>query len=711
MSVPAKIRKRIIIVFFVAVVILATITTRLVWVQFVMGEELRQKAFEVRFRNVEVKAKRGVIYDAKGRALAISVSTASFYAIPSQVKKSGQEEEIARQIAKVLEMDEEAVKNAITKNLAFVWVKRHVPDEQAQVLKDLKLSGIKYVEEPERFYPKEELLSHVLGFAGIDNQGLNGIEVSYEDVLSGTPGTIMVEYDAKGQEIPDAVHKYIPPEDGKSIVLTIDETIQYIVERELDEIMKLRNPARAGIIVMEPATGNILAMGMRPAFDPNNYQSYDQSIWRNFLVSDAYEPGSTFKTVVAAGALEEGVVKLDDRFYCPGYIMVGKERIKCWSYSRPHGSQTFVEGVQNSCNPVFITVGLREGKEIFFRYLNGFGFGQKTGIALPGESLGIIVNEDKAKEIDIATMSIGQANAVTPLQLITAFSAICNGGELMKPQLVKEIKDKDGNLIETIEPEKVRQVISQETSKTLMEILETVVSQGTGKNAFIEGYRVVGKTGTAQKIIPGGGYSSSEYVSSFLGAAPVNDPKVAALVVIDTPQGAYYGGVIAAPAFKNVVEDTLRYLQVPAQVQPDKIAGGRAKTVILQNLEGKELDETLSILKQSNLKADIVGTGSVVKAQMPLPGSTVQEGSKVLLYTSIPAAENCPESVVVPDFTAMTVGEVKELTRVLNLNFEIRGSGVVVRQEPEPYIQVEVGSKVIVFLEQPASSAVEPLSP
>jgi stage V sporulation protein D (sporulation-specific penicillin-binding protein) len=332
---------------------LILLTGKLFFVQFIQGEKLRQLAYDVRFRNMPVMARRGIIADAKGKPLAISVSTDSFYAIPNQVRKYKKERETAEKIARILNLDKEKVLQLITKRQAFVWIQRHVPEEKARALKSLHLKGINFVEEPERFYPKNNLLANVLGFSGIDNQGLNGVEITYDKVLAGVPGTIMVEYDAKGQEIPDAVQKYIAPQDGNSIYLTIDETIQYIVERELDEIMKKHTPKRAGALVMDPKTGRILAMAMRPTFNPNDFKNYDNSLWRNFLITDAYEPGSTFKTVTMSGALEEGVVKLDDQFYCGGFVKVGKERVRCWKSS--HVAETFVQGVQNSCNPVFIT--------------------------------------------------------------------------------------------------------------------------------------------------------------------------------------------------------------------------------------------------------------------------------------------------------------------------------------------------------------------
>lgn len=711
MSVPVTVRKRIGFVFFVAIFLLISVMLRLVWIQFIKGEDLRQKAFAARFRNVEVKAKRGIIFDTRGRPLAISVSTDSFYAIPAQVKKTKKVEETAEKLAEILEMDKEKVRSLITKHQAFVWIKRHVPDEQAQKIKAIKLKGINYVEEPERFYPKDKLLSHILGFAGIDNQGLYGIEVSYDKVLSGKSGTIMVEYDARGQEIPDALQKYIPPEDGNNIYLTIDEIIQYVVERELDKLISLRKPKKAGAIVMEVKTGRILAMAARPNFDPNNYQKYDQAIWKNPMISDAYEPGSTFKPVTAAGALEEGVVRPEDRFYCHGYVKVGKEIMRCWRRGRPHGSQSFVEGIRNSCNPVFISVGLKMGTDVFYRYLNGFGFGKKTGIELPGEAYGIIVNKERAKDVDLASMAMGQANAVTPIQLLTAFSAIANEGYLMKPQIVKEIRDKDGNLIKTIEPEQVHQVISKKTSRTMLDILETVVSEGTGKNAYIEGYRVGGKTGTAQKIIPGGGYSTSEYIGSFLGVAPTNDPKIAVLVLVDSPEGVYYGGTVAAPVFKEIVRDTMRYLQVPAQVDPDKIEKPNNSIIEMPNVVGSDVTSAVTHLEKLRLRANVVGEGTRVKAQLPLPGNEIHQEGNVIIYTSIPAEGGNAETVVVPDLTGKTVGEVREITKLLNLNFELKGSGYVVKQDPEPGILVPVGTKITVNMEKPVLNDLEPAGP
>jgi len=703
--VSVSMKKRIGFIFMMSALLLGLLVVRTAWIQFVMGKELQAKAIDSRLRNIDVKAKRGIIYDRNGSPLAISVSADSVYAVPSQVRRSQRLDEIAGALAEILELDKEEVTQKLNKKVAFEWIKRRVPDEKIAKLKELDLPGINFVEENQRYYPKGPLAAHILGFAGIDNQGLNGIELTYDKELRGISGKIMIEYDAAGREIPHAMHQYIPPVDGHSLYLTIDETIQYIVEREIDQLMKIKQAKRAAIIVMDVKTGDILGLANRPVFDPNNYADYDQGTWRNFAISDAYEPGSTFKTVTAAGAMEENTIKPTDRFYDPGYIKVGKETIKCWSRT-PHGSQSFIEGVQNSCNPVFVTVGLRMGKDNFYKYLDGFGFGKKTGIDLPGEATGILVPKTRAKEIDLATMSIGQANAVTPIQLVRAVAAIANDGWLMKPQLVKEIRDSEGKLIKKIEPEPVRQVISQKTSEELRAILESVVNEGTGRNAYLEGYKVAGKTGTAQKILPGGGYSSSEYIASFIGFAPADNPRIAALVVVDAPQGVYYGGTVAAPVFKNVVLDTLRYLEVPPELENKEKVEEVKLTV--PEVKNKNITQATKELKALGLNVQVEGQGQEIITQLPPAGTQVTKGSTVYLYTQ--DAES--ELVVVPDLTGRTIKESSKILTDLGLGMAPQGSGLASLQEPFPGTKVEKGTVIKVkFISPNAEPYEETISP
>lgn len=710
MNTNIETRKRIAGLLVIIAGILFLLLMRLGWLQFVRGAELQQKALDNRLREVPVEAKRGIIYDRNGKELAVSISTDSVGAFPAEVKHSGKAEEIAAQLAETLGMPKDKIYDLITKNSSFVWVKRKINFDLGPKIKKMNLPGIEVYEESQRYYPNGSLAAHILGFAGIDNQGLEGLEITYDEELKGKPGKIVIEFDATGRAIPEAVHKYIPPVDGASLVLTIDETIQYIVERELDKVMAEKQAKSATIIVMDPKTGAILALGSRPTYNPNKYKEYPQESWRNIAVANAYEPGSTFKIITTAAALEEAVVKPGDRFYCRGYIKVGKETIKCWRSYNPHGSETFVEGVQNSCNPVFVEVGLRlEEKEkgLFYSYIKSFGFGQKTGIQLRGEAKGIMIQEKDLKLINVATIAIGQSIAVTPLQLVRAAAAVANNGKLMKPQLVKEIRDKDGNLVKAIEPEVERQVISAQTAQKVAEILEGVVSKGTGRNAYIEGYRVGGKTGTAQKPGPGG-YMQGKFVASFLGMAPVNDPQLVALVVIDDPQGVYFGGQIAAPIFQRVVEDSLRYLGVTPQIDVNSTKNQEnEKLVKVPDLQGLPIIQAEKALKATGLTAEVKGEGPYVTKQTPTEGAKVKAGTKVILYAG--QQQNQDGKIPVPDVTGLRIVEVAHLLEALGLELVPEGSGAAVEQTPEPHTVVAAGTKVKVKFKE--AEAVEGIGP
>ncbi|MCL2678261.1 MAG: penicillin-binding protein 2, partial [Clostridiales bacterium] len=577
-----QIRRKMAFSLFVMLLFFVVIFFRLGYIQIVKGSEWQARAANLRTKELSIPATRGVIYDRNGVSLAVSRGTESIAVYPPEIQRSKKAVEIATTLSEILEIPYDKVYAALTSGRAFEWIKRKATFEQAKAIREANLPGIVLIEEPQRYYPQGTLAAHVLGFAGIDNQGLEGIEKYFDNILSGTPGSITIEQDAKGREIPQSVHKFTPAVDGSSIVLTIDATIQYFCERELDGLMASADPPKsASILIMDPKTGEILAMATRPGYDPNNYQLAAAGAYRNPLLSDFYEPGSTFKIITASVALEEGVVALTDRFYDPGYIMVGKQRISCWRSYNPHGSQSFAEVMQNSCNPGFVEVGLRiESKEkgLFYKYISAFGFGEKTGISLSGESAGMMIKENKLITLDLATISIGQSIGVTPLQMVTAVSAVANGGMLLKPQIVRQVLDGDGKVVQDFEVEEVRRVISEETAKTVRELLESVVTDGTGRNAYIAGYRVGGKTGTAQKAGVGG-YQQGAYVASFLGMAPVNDPRIVCLVILDEPSGyLYQGGQVAAPVFKAVVEDTLRYLGVASQ-QPAGSGGQSAQSV------------------------------------------------------------------------------------------------------------------------------------
>jgi stage V sporulation protein D (sporulation-specific penicillin-binding protein) len=550
----------------------------------------------------------------------------------------------------------------------------------------------------------------VLGFAGDYNQGLEGMESAFDKQLAGINGRLLVEYDAAGQEIPESTRKYIEPEQGLNVVLTIDQTIQYIAERELDKIMQEHSPKSATIVVMDPNTGDILAMANKPDFDPNEFQKYPAEARRNGAVADSYEPGSTFKIVTLAAALEEGVTKPGDQFYDPGYIKVNGETINCWA-GGGHGSQTLAEVVQNSCNPGFITLGLRLGTQRLYKYINGFGFGSPLGIELSGEATGIVIPEDQVKPVDLATISMGQANTVTPLQMVTALSAIVNGGKLMKPHIVKELTDREGEVVKRFEPEVVRQIISEETSKLEREMLEAVVSKGSGRNAHIEGYSVGGKTGTAQKPAPGGGYSATDYIASFIGFAPVDDPQLVAIVVVDTPKGSYYGGTVAAPAFREVVGDSLRYLEVPVRIESEEKAADDQETTVpmVINLPA---DQAENVLRDAGLVSERSGSGQVVYGQIPLDGVKVKKGSSVLLSLNKPESVQDDEDRIVPNLNGKSMRDAAQLLGEMGLVLVPEGepypTGIAREQQPAAGTSLPQGGQVRVKFKPPSGVDVTP---
>ncbi len=696
-------RKRLTFIFIFTSLFFVFLAGRLAWVQFVHGEELQKKALEVRMRDVPVEAKRGSIMDRNGNELVISISVDSIYATPGQVKNP---EETAQKLAAILDMDANILYERLTKKSSFEWIKRKVDHETAEKVRSLELPGIGFVEESKRHYLDPELAPHLLGFAGIDNQGLTGIERSYDKELRGQPGRIVIEHDAAGRKIPEALHQYIPATPGYDLVLTLDKTIQYFVERELDNAVAMYNPKFALAIVMDPETGGILAMGSRPTFNPNNWMNEPKEVWdKNPAIWYNYEPGSTFKIITAAAALEENLVKPEDRFFDPGHIKVADRNIRCWK-AGGHGSQTFVEVVQNSCNPGFIQVGLETGIERFYKYLRAFGFGVQTGINLPGEASGIVIPQERATNLNLATMSIGQSIAVTPIQLVSAVAAVANDGKLMKPQLVKEIRD-GGKTIARVEPEEVRRVISEDTARQLRDLLEEVVANGTGRNAFVEGYRVGGKTGTAQVVSESGGYASGRYVASFAGFAPVDDPKVVILVVIAEPQGGiYYGGQVAAPVFQAIARDTLRYLRLPETPglekpkQPYEIEQPKVK-VTVPDVLNYPVGEACRIIKAAGLNYKTRGEGGLVQDQTPGAGAVVESGTTVILDLKPAASRSGGGAITVPNLQGMTIKEAGNVLEEIGLVLLPEGSGVAIRQSFKPGASVKRGTPVKVVFEPP----------
>lgn len=688
------IRKRVAWFFLFVSVIMIGLGCRLMYLQFYRSGWLTENAIDQRIRDIPVEAKRGIIYDRNGRELAVSMSTDSVYAIPAEIRNA---DETAAKLAAILALDQDKLAAKLKKRQAFTWIKRKIEDDTAREVKKLNLPGIGLTQEGRRYYPHDHLAAHILGFTGIDSQGLDGVEMTFDNYLKGRPGSIIVEYDARGREIPYASHRFSAPVDGNNLYLTIDLVIQQIIERELEKVMQETQAKAATIIVMQPKTGEILALANRPDYNPNKFADYPSKLWRNVAVSNAYEPGSTFKILTTSAALGDKVVKPEERFFDPGGIEVQGRTIHCWKHGG-HGSQTFREVVQNSCNVGFVTVGLRLGKDPFYKYLNDFGLGKSTGIDLPGEAKGIMIDQNKATPINIATMSMGQSVAVTPIQLLSAVSAVANDGLRTRPQIVREIRGKDNQVIRGFQPDTLNQVIDSDTAQLVKSILEGVVANGSGKNAFIEGYRIAGKTGTAQKV-GAGGYVAGKYVASFAGFAPADQPELAMLVVIDEPVGLYYGGQIAAPVFGAVMKDLLQYLKVAPSITENEKGGARTEHVTVPNLINLPVNDAERELKKISLSARIEEDGERVADQIPKPGSRLPQGSNVLLYTVTPRYDS--GEITVPDCHGLSLEQSTELLSAVGLAIRPVGSGTgAVKQDPLAGSKVPSGTNITIFFDE-----------
>ncbi|KXG75925.1 stage V sporulation protein D [Thermotalea metallivorans] len=650
-------KKRLIVLLFLASLALFLLIFRIGWIQIVNGENYRRLAHMQQTRDIPIPAKRGIIYDRNGKELAISASTNTVWARPAEVLNSGKGEEIAKELAKILEKDEKEIKEKILKkNVGLIKVEKWIDKGKADAIRQAKLEGIWIAEDNRRYYPFGNFAAHVLGHTTDDNRGLVGIELEYDKYLSGLPGRWIKNTDAVGRQLPYGTEKYYEPEDGLNVVLTIDETIQHFVEKAIENAMIQTKAKKIMAIVMEPKTGDILAMATKPDFDPNEpripmdegkkreYETLDvqgkqklwNEMWRNPMISDTYEPGSTFKLITAAAGLEEGVVEPNSPFYCSGAVTVAGQKIKCWRYYRPHGAQTFTQGVQNSCNPVFIEVGQRLGVEKYYKYVEAFGFTKLTNIDLPGESRSIVQNKANVGPVELATISFGHGISVTPMQLINAISAIGNDGKLMKPRIVKELVDNSGNVIHRYEPKMVRQVLSEKTAKELRWIMETVVTEGSGKSAYIPGYRIGGKTGTADKI-ENGRYAKGKVYSSFVALAPIDDPKLAVLVVVDEPQGVHFGSLTAAPAAHDILRDSLRYLDVEPRYTEKEAQVYAKQEVEVPEVRNLPLKEAAKVLSESKLQYDtepvtVENPEVLIVDQFPKPGAKVPEKSIIILY-------------------------------------------------------------------------------
>lgn len=628
------IHKRIKIVLLIVLFIFAIIIAKVFYIEVIDYKKLNSLASGLWSRNLPIEADRGNIYTVDGEAIASNLTTTSLVFIPNQIKNK---DLVAEKISEILDVPKSKIEEHLYKKSMMERVHpegRRLSYNVADKIENLHFDGVYLLKESKRYYPHNEMLSHVLGYVGIDNQGLSGLELEYDDILTGEYGSIQYFSDAKGNNL-ERNSVYVEPEDGLDIYLTVDYGIQSSIERELDNVVLRYNPDGAWAIAMDPNTGEILGMSSRPNFNPNSYKDYDtETINRNMAIWASYEPGSTFKILTLSAAVNEGKVDLlKDTFYDGGSVNVDGARIKCWKHGG-HGSQTFLEVVQNSCNPGFVELGNRLGKETLFDYINKFGYGKKTGIDLNGEATGILFSLDKVGPVELATTAFGQGVSVTALQQVVAVSAAINGGTLYKPYIVKRVAyHENGQIIKEVKPTIARDnIVTKDTSEKVRMTLESVVSLGTGRNAYIDGYRVGGKTGTAQKV-NNGIYMQGNYIVSFIGFLPANDPKIVVYLAIDNPKGVtQYGGTVSAPIVKNIMEDAITSLNIEKQDggTEKKYQWYDKKYYTVPNVVGKSKKEATSMLK--SFSVEYSGSGDVVVSQSPDSDSRIAEGEKVRLY-------------------------------------------------------------------------------
>lgn len=564
-------KKKILVVFLCAVTVILALVGRLVYLMVFDAEYYQKKAEALYEREREIKAARGEIIDANGTVLATNKTVCTISVIHSQITDS---ERVIQALAQTLEMEEEIVRKKVEKVSSMERIKTNVDKETGDKIRDMELDGVKVDEDFKRYYPYNELASKVLGFTGGDNQGIIGLEVKYEEYLKGINGMILTTTDARGVELEGVAEDRLEPVAGNTLQISLDYNIQTYARQMAEKVMEEKQADKVAILLMNPQNGEILAMVNVPEFDLNDpftlntgeessnmsdeeKQGALNQMWRNGCINDTYEPGSTFKIITASACLEEGVVHLDDSFSCPGYRIVEDRKIRCHKVGG-HGAETFVQGIQNSCNPVFIDIGLRLGVDNFYKYFQQFGLLNLTGVDLPGEAGTIMHKKENIGLVELATMSFGQSFQVTPIQMATTVSSLVNGGRRITPHFGVRVLDSDGNEVEEFQYEEKKDIVSEETSATMRMLLESVVSEGSGKNAYIEGYEIGGKTATSQTLPR----SANKYISSFIGFAPADHPQVLGMCIIYNPQGVYYGGTIAAPVIREIFENILPYLGI-----------------------------------------------------------------------------------------------------------------------------------------------------
>ena len=718
--------KRILIMAVVIIFLMTTTVARVFYLTIVRGEELSEKAETQQLKDTEITAMRGTIYDSNGNVLAQSASVWNVFIDPLNIKDK-QRDLIVDEFANLFGYDADEKKEFYDKTnhqnhyeLVEKKVENNIKEKLSKFVSENELGGCIGTEQTtKRYYPYGTLASSVIGFTGADDQGLSGIEAYYDEQLTGTNGRIITAKDAKSNNIANDYETSIAATDGDSIVLTINQTIQYYLEKGLRETMNEYQAKGAYGVVMNCNTGAVLAMSSLPDYDCNEpykltYSKDKKAIkklsdktakqeaesaavqnqWRNFTVSDTYVPGSVFKTFVASAALEENVVNLNTTYNCTGSIQVDKYKMKC-HYHPGHGMQTLTQGLENSCNPFFITIGQKLGVHNYFKYFDAFGFTQKTNIDLPGEASPQYYKEDQYGIVELSSASFGQTNSLTPIQVCTGLCAIANGGKLLQPYLVSSIVDANGKTVKKTQTKEIRQVISADTSEKVRKMMKSVVDNGTGKNGYVAGYSVGGKTGTSTKLGGSKNGEGDKYIVSFGAIAPSDDPEIAMLIIVDEPNQDLGGGALCAPIAAQVTQEAMNVLGIEPKYNDSEMKDLSKQT---PNVVGKSLDEAKKTLEENNLNFVVVGDDSTITRQCPSGADTIPNGGTVYLYTD----DSEKQTVNVPNFNGLTVNEAKDLASSSNLNIQIAGnsmsSGTVVayRQSEETQAKVEKGTVVTV---------------
>ena len=708
-------QKRVLIMMIACISVAALLLVRLLYIQIIKTDYYSQKAYAQQTRSKSVEPKRGTIYDTTGeRVLAQSISTNIVTAVPNSVSKDNKEE-IATNVAQILGKDKDEILKKLQQNVSSVTLATKVDQEIAQKLLEYldenDISGISVDEDMSRVYPYGTLLSHVLGFVGTDNQGLAGVEAYYESDLAGTPGKIVASFDGSGRETPFTQEQYIAAEDGKDIVLTIDATIQSIVEKYLSKAVEENIAEYGSIVIMRPSTGEVLAMANYPTFDPNDpftpntdelksqwdvMDSKQKSevlnqMWRNKAISDTQEPGSTFKLITATAALEENIVNIDDKvFYCAGQMNVGTWTIKCWRYYNPHGSESLREGIMNSCNPVFMQVSQKMGIPAFMEYIRAFNLNSKTGIDLPGEATGIMHDESTMTDVDLATSSFGQTIQITTLQTAVNYCAVANGGYLVEPYVVKEIKSNSGNYDEQIESKVLKQIMSEQTASQLMSALVDTVNFGTAKSGKISDYQVAGKTATGEN----GRGDNTKYLAGFVGIGPASNPEIVVVMNLYDPKGpsGHGGAAICGPVVGSIIDEVLKYMDIQTDY---KIEETENNEIVVPNVVGKTYGEAQQILAESGFTlntASEFASDTVITNQVPKSGASLVSGSSIMVYKEGEESKK----VNVPDVRNMSTTEATATFKNAGLNVRIEGKGYVLTQDVTPQEEIEMGSIVTI---------------